>query len=126
MSARYGGIAGQSLGRLAALSGGLFAVAMTLLVLDVRVPAGEAVRRAQPLWESGAVGSERGLWEALLGLAPSLLTYFMSFLTLGIFWVAQQTQLNHFARSAALGAGNMAGFMVGYSAAGKGRSGARW
>jgi uncharacterized membrane protein len=74
-------------------------VAMTLLVLDVRVPGGEAVRRAQPLWESGAVGSERVLWEALVGLAPNLLTYFMSFLSLGIFWVAQQTQLNHFARS---------------------------
>jgi uncharacterized membrane protein len=31
-------IAGQSLERLAALSDGIFAVAMTLLVLDVRVP----------------------------------------------------------------------------------------
>ena len=35
----------------------------------------------------------------MVQLAPSLLTYFMSFLTLGIFWVGQQTQLNHFARS---------------------------
>jgi uncharacterized membrane protein len=28
-----------------------------------------------------------------------VLTYLMSFLTLGIFWVGQQTQLNHFSRS---------------------------
>jgi uncharacterized membrane protein len=42
---------------------------------------------------------EQALWIALVKLAPSLLTYFMSFLTLGIFWVGQQTQLNHFARS---------------------------
>jgi uncharacterized membrane protein len=32
-------------------------------------------------------------------LAPHLLTYLMSFLTLGIFWVGQQTQLNQFRRS---------------------------
>jgi uncharacterized membrane protein len=36
---------------------------------------------------------------ALLALSPRLLVHFMSFLTLGIFWVGQQTQLNHFARA---------------------------
>ncbi|HLI29551.1 MAG TPA: TMEM175 family protein, partial [Terriglobia bacterium] len=30
---------------------------------------------------------------------PRFLMYLMSFLTLGIFWVGQQTQLNHLARS---------------------------
>ena len=30
---------------------------------------------------------------------PQLLVYLMSFLTLGIFWVGQQTQLNHLAHS---------------------------
>jgi uncharacterized membrane protein len=34
-----------------------------------------------------------------VALLPRLLTYLMSFLTLGIFWVGQQTQLNHLARS---------------------------
>ncbi len=83
----YNLIAGQSLERLAALSDGIFAVAMTLLVLDLHVPV------------SNAINSERGLWSALIILAPRLLTYSMSFLTLGIFWTGQQTQLNHFVRS---------------------------
>jgi uncharacterized membrane protein len=82
----YNLFAGQSLERLAALSDGVFAVAMTLLVLDLHVPL------------SAAVHDERGLWRALAALAPSLVTYFMSFLTLGIFWVGQQTQISQFAR----------------------------
>lgn len=81
------------------MSDGIFAVAMTLLVLDLRVPLGEALHTEQPLWVSGAIQSERVLWDALVQLAPSLLTYFMSFLTLGIFWVGQQTQFSHFVRS---------------------------
>lgn len=87
MRTPYNRIAGQSLERLAALSDGIFAVAMTLLVLDLHVPV------------SGAIQSEQVLWDALVKLAPRLLPYFMSFLTLGIFWIGQQTQLNHFARS---------------------------
>ncbi|HUZ64856.1 MAG TPA: TMEM175 family protein, partial [Acetobacteraceae bacterium] len=39
------------------------------------------------------------LWHALVALSPRLLVYLMSFLTLGIFWVGQQTQFNNFARS---------------------------
>ena len=50
--------AAQSLERVAALSDGLFAFAMTLIVLDVRVPA------------AGPVHSERDLWVALV--APLL------------------------------------------------------
>src|SRR5438132_6675655 len=99
MNAVYNRIAGQSLERLAALSDGIFAVAMTLLVLDLHVPVNEALHIEQPLWVGGALQSEQVLWVALVKLAPSLLTYFMSFLTLGIFWVGQQTQFNYFARS---------------------------
>src|SRR5437667_1279560 len=85
MPTSYHRFAGSSLGRLAALSDGVFAVAMTLLVLDLRVPQ---------------AGSERVLRHALQHeVAPHLLPYAMSFLTLGIFWVCQQTQLESFTRS---------------------------
>jgi len=83
----YNQIAGHSVERLAALSDGVFAVAMTILVLDLRAPAAEVVH------------SERDLWRALVALAPRLVMYLMSFMTLGIFWVGQQTQLNHLQRS---------------------------
>lgn len=90
MRMHYNRIAGQNLERLAALSDGIFAVAMTLLVLDLRVPVSSAAMH---------IDNDLALWGALGALSPRLLTYFMSFLTLGIFWVGQQTQLNHFARS---------------------------
>jgi len=87
MTTSYNRIAGQSVERLAALSDGIFAVAMTLLVLDLRAPAVESIR------------SEHDLWRALVALSPRLLVYMMSFVTLGIFWIGQQTQLNHLIRS---------------------------
>jgi uncharacterized membrane protein len=87
MGATYNQVAGQNAERLAALSDGVFAVAMTLLVLDLHGPAVEAIH------------SEQALWMALQRLAPRLLMFAMSFLTLGIFWVGQQTQLNHLERS---------------------------
>jgi uncharacterized membrane protein len=86
MPTLYNKIQGQSLERLAALSDGIFAVAMTLLVLDLHVPIKEAVH------------SEGQLQSALLALAPQFVAYLMSCLTLGIFWAGQQTQLNHFER----------------------------
>src|SRR5262245_17751519 len=76
----YNRHAGRSVERLAALSDGLFAIAMTLLVLELHLP--EA---------SGIVG-EAGLARALIGFAPQLLVSTMSFLALGIFWVGQQSQ----------------------------------
>lgn len=87
MATSYNRIAGQSVERLAALSDGIFAVAMTLLVLDLRAPAVESVH------------NEHDLWRALVALSPRLVMYMMTFMTLGIFWVGQQTQLNHLSRS---------------------------
>lgn len=43
MNMPYNRIAGQSVERLAALSDGIFAVAMTLLVLELRLPAVQAI-----------------------------------------------------------------------------------
>jgi uncharacterized membrane protein len=64
-----------SKGRIEALTDGIFAVAMTLLVLDLRLPqvAGEL--------------SDAGLREALIGLLPKLESYVISFLVLCIFWL---------------------------------------
>ena len=83
MPTLYNRIQGRSLERLAALSDGIFAVAMTLLVLDLRIPSpAEAHSEGQLLAALGAMG-------------PQWIAYLMSFLTLGIFWAGQQTQLNH-------------------------------
>jgi TMEM175 potassium channel family protein len=101
MRTYYNRISGQSLERLAALSDGIFAVAMTLLVLDLRTPVADAgARFTTPLlWTSQGLGKELALLGALGDLVPHSLPYVMSFLTLGIFWVGQQTQLNHFTTS---------------------------
>src|SRR5919204_1756238 len=85
MTLSYNQVAGRRLDRIAALSDGVFAIAMTLIVLEIRVP------------EPPPIHTESDLWTALQGLAPRLVTYFLSFLTLGIFWNGQQTQLNMFA-----------------------------
>src|ERR1700722_18070954 len=79
----YNRIQGRSLERLAALSDGIFAFAMTMLVLDLHIPA------------AAQVHGERELLLALGALGPQWIAYGMSFLTLGIFWAGQQTQLNH-------------------------------
>jgi uncharacterized membrane protein len=84
MPTLYNLIQGRNIDRLAALSDGIFAVAMTLLVLDLHVPT------------AAQVHSESELVAALCALGPQWITYGMSFLTLGIFWAGQQTQLNHF------------------------------
>jgi uncharacterized membrane protein len=55
--------------RLEAFSDGIFAIAITLLILEVRVP------------ESGA-----GLWRALRAQWPSYFGYALSFLIIGIMW----------------------------------------
>ncbi|GCE29063.1 hypothetical protein KDA_45470 [Dictyobacter alpinus] len=101
MKTVYNSIAGQSLDRLAALSDGIFAVAMTLLVIDLHTPAAEvAARFTTPLlWTNQGLNKELALLHALGALLPHFLPYVMSFLTLGIFWVGQQTQFNYFVTS---------------------------
>lgn len=87
MSTTYNQIAGQSVERLAAQSDGIFGVAMTLLLLELHVPASEPIH------------TEADLRHAFVALLPQLLVYLMSFVTLGIFWMGQQTQLNHIEHS---------------------------
>ena len=63
-------------GRLEAFSDGVFAIAITLLVLEIVVPHVE---------EPGELG------QALLDLWPSYLAYATSFLTIGIMWINHHT-----------------------------------
>jgi len=83
MPTLYDHIQGRSVERLAALSDGIFGFALTLLVLDLHIPTAEQVH------------SEGALLAALGALGPQWITWGMSFITLGIFWAGQQTQLNY-------------------------------
>jgi len=76
----YNQISGKNIQRIEALSDGVFAIALTLLVLDIRVPIREHVN------------SEKDLIIEFGKLMPRLLTYLLSFMTLGIFWTAHSSQ----------------------------------
>lgn len=83
----YNQISGQKIQRIEALSDGIFAVALTLLVLDIKVPISESIK------------GEMDLILSLYHLAPKLLSYFLSFMTLGIFWTGHTTQFNYIEKS---------------------------
>jgi uncharacterized membrane protein len=83
---RYNELAGRSIDRLSGISDGIFAVGMTLLVLGLAVPV-------------VTIRTEADLWGALLRLGPNILVYTMSFMTLGIFWVGQGTQISQLTKS---------------------------
>ncbi len=87
MSTHYNAFAGGDVGRIEALSDGIFAFAATVLVLDFRTP------------DAADIHSETELLSALLASSHRLMPWLLSLLTLGIFWVAQQTQLSQLARS---------------------------
>src|ERR1700691_5257012 len=87
MPTAYNQITGRSIERLAALSDGIFAVAMTLLVFDLHVPASEVIH------------GQGDLWRTLAGGAPQFISYVMRFMTLGIFWSGHEAQLNSFTHS---------------------------
>jgi uncharacterized membrane protein len=65
-------------GRVEAFSDGVFAIAITLLVLDLAVPSREQSRRG-------------GLAAALGHAWPSYFAYLVSFLVIGIIWVNHHT-----------------------------------
>jgi uncharacterized membrane protein len=67
--------------RLEAFSDGVFAVAITLLVLDINVPGGEH------------------LWHQLKDEWPSFASFFVSFWVIGIIWVNHHGLLDHLKRT---------------------------
>lgn len=62
---------GPGTGRVEAFSDGVFAIAITLLVLEIRVPEGD----------EGRLGHD------LLAIWPSYAAYAISFLTIGVMWL---------------------------------------
>jgi uncharacterized membrane protein len=67
--------------RLEAFSDGVFAVAITLLILEVNVPSGE------------------DLWHELGEEWPSFASFFVSFWVIGIIWVNHHGVLDHLKRA---------------------------
>jgi uncharacterized membrane protein len=70
-------------GRFGALSDGVFAIALTLLVLDIRLPDGITVET---------------LPASLLELAPRILIYLISFIVIGGAWGSHQRMVSQFKR----------------------------
>jgi uncharacterized membrane protein len=71
--------------RLEAFSDGVFAIAITILVLDLRVPP-------PALAHGGRLG------HLLLGLWPNYASYVVSFLVIGIIWVNHHGLFHHVGR----------------------------
>jgi uncharacterized membrane protein len=72
--------------RVAALCDGVFAIAMTILVLNITVPNPRTVPPEQ-------------LPGALRHIAPQVLVYVMSFINLGVLWVGQHNQYHFIVRA---------------------------
>lgn len=77
---------GLRTGRLEAFSDGVFAIAVTLLVLDIAVPAGAGAHLAR---------SVAGLW-------PSYLGYVVSFSTIGAIWLGHSAITEYLERADAV------------------------
>jgi uncharacterized membrane protein len=61
--------------RLEAFCDGVFAIALTLLIIDIKIPTAEGI------------GSNRELWLALKRLGPSIFAFVLSFAVILISWV---------------------------------------
>lgn len=68
-------------GRLEAFSDGVFAIALTLLILDIRLP------------DTLPIATNHDLWVALGRLAPSVFAFLLSFAIIFICWVNHNAML---------------------------------
>ncbi len=73
--------------RLEALIDGVFAVALTLLVLDIKLP------------ESSAPMSHDELVKSLLALSRHFVIYVISFVAIGMYWINHHVQFHFVART---------------------------
>lgn len=79
--------------RLSAFSDGVFAIAITLLILEVKIPHGAAEGG------EGHGGGVINLAKALWALWPSYFAYILSFVTIGIFWANHHYLLRLYRRT---------------------------
>ena len=77
---------GINVRRIETLVDGIFAIAMTLLVLGIAVP-------------SVANPTEASLYKALFDLLPNFYSYFISFVLLAVFWRINHLQFNRIKRA---------------------------
>lgn len=68
--------------RVEAFSDGVFAIAITLLVLDLKVPKAESL------------GEGSSLWHYLIDQWPVFMAYFVSFCTILIMWISHHRLFN--------------------------------
>jgi len=80
------GIATGRIPPIETISDGVFGVAMTLLILDIKVPVSEMIH------------TEADLMAAFSYLLPKFFTYFLSFMTLGLAWTGISTQFTYLQR----------------------------
>jgi uncharacterized membrane protein len=78
-------------GRLEAFSDGVFAVAITLLVLNIRIPGIDS--------SPDKLLTDQALWPLLIAQWPMLLAYVTSFATIGIMWINHHRLFNHIKRT---------------------------
>jgi len=75
--------------RVEAFTDGVFAIVITLLVLDIKFPEGK-------------ISNNGELLHAIAGTLPNIFTYLFSFLVVGVFWMAHHRlfafvkQVNHY------------------------------
>jgi len=77
---------GLSLGRINSFSDGVFAVAITLLVLSIHVP------------HIAPIVADQKLPHELIKLIPIFEAYVVSFLVIGLFWIGHHRVFSHFKR----------------------------
>ena len=78
-------VAGLTTGRITAFSDGVFSIAITLLVLNLQIPKG--------------ITSPTDLQNRLQALWPNLMSYILSFVIIGIYWVAHHNMFHYIKRS---------------------------
>jgi len=78
-------------GRLEAFSDGVFAVAITLLVLTIKIPGVDVPASQLP--------NDRQLWSTLLSEWPMLAAYTTSFATIGVMWINHHRLYTHIKRT---------------------------